>query len=203
MLTLSKPYFTDGRGPGLSEILGALSVVSANFAFGLLPFCAAALVMGSGHFAETMPVFVAGIASAAIALCFQADALVKTRASPLRRLLSSMLLGASFAVMPWMHHKLPLAVPLMILCFTLRWLLFGMETWEIERADRLRQPPPSLSAKIRRSITWITGAVIPLLIGCGAPAVPLLLLSFLLTGLCQWAMHIELRQDASEGPRAG
>lgn len=194
MITLYKP---DELGTRSLEIRAALSAVLANLSLGLLPFC---LIIFSIR-PTSLPVGIACMLCGTLYHCLSRTSTI--RAPVAHRTLSCLLLGASFAVIPWVHGKLPFPVFVMAFCFVLRWLIFAMETWEIERADRMKQPLPSLSARIRRSITWITGALIPLLIWRGLSPIPLLSVSFLLTFLCQWIANIEMRLDLTQARNDG
>jgi hypothetical protein len=106
-------------------------------------------------------------------------------------LISSLLLGASWLVIFWKWHRLEYSFIILVLSFSLRWLLFFLETRSLKMADIQRLPLPSLATKTRRAITFVTGAVIPILIFVGLPAVPFLIFSFLLTAFSQWAIAYE------------
>jgi hypothetical protein len=58
-------------------------------------------------------------------------------------------------------------------------------------ADRQRLALPCLATRLRRAVTWVTGAVIPTLVLSGLPAIPLLFLSFGLTVFSQWTVAEE------------
>ena len=91
--------------------------------------------------------------------------------------------------------------------FVSRWWLYSLETRDLVVADRQRLALPCLATRLRRAITWITGAVIPLLVFSGLPAFPLLFLSFGLTVFSQWTVAEEAnlapvvrnRADAERG----
>jgi hypothetical protein len=107
------------------------------------------------------------------------------------RLLSCLLLGSSLAAIPWKILGYPLAIAIISVGFSIRWILYATETWELRMEDARKAPSPCLATRIRRGITFITGALIPLLMLAGLPVIPLLILSFLLTAMCQWSAACE------------
>jgi hypothetical protein len=111
--------------------------------------------------------------------------------TPLRRLLSCLLLGSSLVAVPWHAEALPFFPAVVGAGFVSRWWLYSLETRDLVVADRQRLALPCLATRLRRAITWITGAVIPLLVFSGLPASPLLLLSFGLTVFSQWTVAEE------------
>ena len=110
-----------------------------------------------------------------------------------RRLLSCILLGSSLAAIPWSAQNLVLFPAAAGAGFITRWWLYLLETRDLIRADRQKQALPCLATRLRRSITWITGALIPLLLLTGLPAAPLLVLSCVLTLFNQWTVGCELK----------
>lgn len=111
--------------------------------------------------------------------------------------LSCLLVGSSFAAIPWKIFGFPLSIAVITLGFSIRWMLYAVETWELRIEDSQKAPMPCLATRIRRGITFITGALIPLLILAGLPVVPLLILSFLLTALGQWSAACEMQTSSS------
>jgi hypothetical protein len=111
----------------------------------------------------------------------------------LRRLAGSLLLGGSLIAIPWAAQELPILPMALLAGSALRWGLYLLETRELILAERQRLALPSLSTRLRRGITWVTGALIPLLVFSGLQAVPLLILSFTLTAFNQWTVACELR----------
>lgn len=87
----------------------------------------------------------------------------------------------------------PNSIAIITLSFSIRWMLYAVETWELRMEDLHKGPMPSLATRIRRGITFITGALIPLLIFTGLPVVPLLGFSFILTTLGQWSAACEFQ----------
>lgn len=110
--------------------------------------------------------------------------------------LSCLLLGSSLAAIPWKILGFPLSIAIVTLGFFIRWLLFAVETWELRIEDLHKAPMPSLATRIRRGATYITGALIPLLLITGLPVVPLLGLSFILTALGQWSAACEIQVNS-------
>ena len=108
------------------------------------------------------------------------------------RVISCLLLGCSFIAIFWKWNGFPHAFGIIVTSFSLRWLLFFMESLRIRESDARREPLPSYATRVRRWITFVTGAVIPVLIFCGFSPVPWLVLSFLLTLFAQWAVACEV-----------
>lgn len=120
--------------------------------------------------------------------------------SPWTLFLSCMLLGSSLVAIFWKILGLPSSFYIIFIGFAIRWILYIMETIKLRAEDLRRRPMPCLSTQIRRRITFVTGALIPLLLVAGSPAVPLLSISFVLTAFSQWSAACEilfqtLRQD--------
>jgi len=110
--------------------------------------------------------------------------------------LSCLLVGSSFAAIPWKLFGFPLSMSVIALGFSIRWMLYAVETWELRIEDTQKAPMPCLATRIRRGITFITGALIPLLILAGLPVVPLLILSFFLTAIGQWSVACEMQVNS-------
>jgi hypothetical protein len=92
-------------------------------------------------------------------------------------------------------QSLPILPVALVAGLVLRWGLYLLETRDLVLADRRRLALPSLATRLRRGITWLTGALIPLLVFSGLPPVPLLTLSFALTAFNQWTVACELRMS--------
>ncbi len=107
------------------------------------------------------------------------------------RLVACLLLACSFIAIFWKEWGLPHATGIILASFGLRWLLFLVEGWNIRIADLRRLPIPSQATRLRRSITFVTGGIIPLMILAGLPTVPLLAFSFGLTAFAQWVSTFE------------
>jgi hypothetical protein len=112
------------------------------------------------------------------------------------QLLSCLLVGSSFAAIPWKMLGFPLSIAVITIGFSIRWMLYAVETWELRIEDSRKAPMPCLATRIRRGITFISGALIPLLILAGLPIIPLLGLSFVLTALSQWSASCEMQINA-------
>lgn len=166
----------------------ALARVSANLAFGLAPF---ALITGL-HPAippdAAVPTWLCQLASILIAGCLNLGAADTRPGTPLRRILSCLLLGSSVAALSWNAGSLPFFPAVMAIGFVCRWWLYLLETRDLRIADRRRLALPCLATRLRRGVTWITGAAIPLLVAIGLPPFALLLLSFVLTAFSQWTV---------------
>ena len=172
----------------------AVSQVAANLTLGIIPFLVLALVLPPISFAQTLSMWMCLGGSILIGrfICLGCEKPTRNYGHGLMRVISCLLLGASLIAIFWKGQELPHALEIIILSFCIRWLLFIIETRKLILADRQRQPLPSFATRIRRLITFITGAVIPVLILIGMPAVPLLAVSFLLTAFAQWAIAVEV-----------
>jgi hypothetical protein len=109
----------------------------------------------------------------------------------LRRVCSILLLGSSFAALLWQSQEGAIKFVAVGCGFLLRWGLFVAEMMEIRRLDRRKISLPPASARIRLTITWFTGAAIPLLVLLGILPRPLLFAAFLLTAFAQWSVACE------------
>jgi hypothetical protein len=171
----------------------ALARVAGNLSMGMLPFLLFAALIPSVELGQQVSLW------ASLAVCLLIRLIFARHSVPYAffrnfgamRLISSLLLGASFLVIFWKWQHLEFSLAILILSFSLRWLLYVVETRNLELADRQRLPLPSLATKTRRAITFVTGAVIPILIFAGMPAVPFLIVSFFLTAFSQWAIAYE------------
>lgn len=122
-----------------------------------------------------------------------------------RRCLSCILLGSSLFAVPWNFQDLPCFPWAVVSGFGARWLLYGFESLDLRAAAHGREPLPCLATRLRRAITWVTGALIPLLVLGGLPGFPLLTLSFLLTLFAQWTaagelFHARFARSSIDGP---
>jgi hypothetical protein len=171
----------------------ALSRVATNLALGLLPFGLLAAFHPAVDSRVTAPIWLCLVLSLAIAGAFPEAP--PTRGDTLRmnfhRALSCLLLGSSFAAIPWKIHEFTSAPGVVLTSLSIRWLLYALEAWELRLADLRKHPPPCLATRIRRAITLVTGCLIPLLILIGLPVIPLLALSFILTAFSQWTVACE------------
>ena len=122
------------------------------------------------------------------------------RFAVVRRGLSCLLLGSSLIAVPWNLQGLPCFPWVVAIGFGSRWLLYGLESLDLRAADRGREALPCFATRLRRTITWITGAAIPLLVLAGLPGQPLLLTSFFLTVFAQWTIPGEIFHSP---PQAG
>lgn len=174
---------------------GALPRLTGNLALGLAPFALLAGLHPAIGAKQAAAVWLCFLAAAALAGCLHLGQSRPTiKADPVfRRLLSCILLGSSLAAIPWNAQNLPLFPVAAGAGFVTRWWLYLLETRDLIRADRQKQALPCLATRLRRSITWITGALIPLLVLTGLPAVPLLVLSCVLTLFNQWTVGCELK----------
>jgi hypothetical protein len=172
-----------------------LARVAANLAFGLSPFVVleALPVAGGGPWNSSTAVLWGMTAAFALCLHRKDRQAVVERGSPFRQLLSCLLLGSSLAAIPW-HvagaSVFPIAAGVGFLC---RWWLYILEAKDLAEADRRKMALPCLATRIRRSFTWMTGALIPVLLFARLPGFPLLALSFALTAGGQWIGAYELR----------
>lgn len=108
-----------------------------------------------------------------------------------RRLLGGILLGSSLAAVLWKSLVIGNASWLVVTGLCVRWYLFGTESIRLRREDRRKMERPSAATQTRRGITLITGLLIPIILLAGAPPLPWLWLSFLLTLFCQWTIAAE------------
>lgn len=176
--------------PVLSVHRSTTALLAANLGLGLLPFLLLAschpAIRGRG--ALSLGISLASLMAAALMIAPQPRQLLKSGVPPGRRALACLLLGASLAAIPWKQQNLPLAGTVISTGFGIRWLLFALETLDLRKADRHRQPLPCAATRIRRACTLVTGALIPLLLLAGFPCPPLLWISFILTLFCQWTV---------------
>lgn len=169
----------------------AVARVSTNLAFGLSAFTLFAGLHPAMPADAALPTLLYLLAAIAIAGCLNPGTDDSHSGTPFRRLLSCLLLGSSLAALPWHTGALPFFPFIMGTGFVSRWWLHLLETRDLVTADRHRLALPCLATRLRRTITWITGAAIPLLILSGLPPFPLLLLSFGLTVFSQWTVAEE------------
>lgn len=169
----------------------ALARVSTNLAFGLTPFALFAGLHPAMPADAALPPLLYLLAAIAIAGCLNLGTGEAHPGTPFRRLLSCLLLGSSLAALPWHAGSLPFFPVVMGTGFVSRWGLYSLETRDLVVADRQRLALPCLATRLRRAVTWITGAVIPLLVFSGLPAIPLLFLSCGLTVFSQWTVAEE------------
>jgi hypothetical protein len=169
----------------------ALARVSTNLAFGLSAFVLFAGLHPAMPADAALPTLLYLFAAIAIAGCLNWGTDDGHSGTPFRRLLSCLLLGSSLATLPWLSGALPFFPFVMGTGFVSRWWLYSLETRDLVAADRQRLALPCLAARLRRAVTWITGAAIPLLIFSGLPPFPLLFLSFGLTVFSQWTVAEE------------
>jgi hypothetical protein len=169
----------------------ALARVSTNLAFGLSAFALFACLHPAMPAEAALPTLLYLLVVIAIAGCLSPGTDDSHPGTPFRRLLSCLLLGSSLSALPWHTGALPFFPLIMGTGFVSRWWLYSLETRDLVTADRQRLALPCLATRLRRAITWITGAVIPLLVFSGLPPVPLLFLSFGLTVFSQWTVAEE------------
>jgi hypothetical protein len=172
----------------------AVSQVATNLTLGIIPLLLLALAIPSISLSQTLNLWICLNGTFLISRVFQLGSEKPSRnySHGFMRIISCMLLGTSLIAIFWKGQNLPHALEIIILSFSIRWLLFIIETRNLILADRQRQPLPSFATRIRRLITFITGAVIPAFILIGLPAIPLLTLSFCLTTFAQWAIAFEV-----------
>ncbi|MES2981772.1 MAG: hypothetical protein V4727_05605 [Verrucomicrobiota bacterium] len=172
----------------------AVSQVATNLTLGIIPLLLLALVIPSISLSQTLSFWICLTVSFMISRVFAvgSDKPSRNYSHGWMRMISCMLLGTSLIAIFWKGQNLPHALEIIILSFSIRWFLFIIETRNLILADRQRQPLPSFATRIRRIITFITGAVIPLFILIGSPPIPLLTLSFCLTAFAQWAIAYEV-----------
>jgi hypothetical protein len=171
----------------------ALARVAGNLSMGMLPFLLLAALIPSVQLGQQVSMWVSLAACLLIHWIFAMNSMPYAFLENFgtMRLISSLLLGASWVVIFWKWHHLEFSLAILILSFSLRWLLYLVETRSLNLADKQRLPLPSLATKTRRAITFVTGAVIPIIIFAGMPAVPFLIFSFFLTAFSQWAIAYE------------
>jgi hypothetical protein len=175
----------------------ALTRIAGNLVFGVAPFALLAGLHPAVPAKDAAVVWICLFGTAALAGCLHLGErqMPLESASVLRRLLSCILIGSSLVAIPWHAQGLGLFPLAAVAGFVVRWWLYLLETRDLIVADRRRLALPCLATRLRRSITWITGAVIPLLILAGLPGVPLLALSFGLTAFSQWTSACELKMN--------
>ena len=171
----------------------AVSQVATNLTLGIIPLLLLALAIPSISLRQTMSLWICLAVSFLISRIFAKGSEKPSTHYSIgyMRIISCMLLGSSLIAIFWKGQQLPHALEIIVLSFSVRWLLFIIETRNLRLADKQRQPLPSFATRIRRLITFITGAVIPIFILIGSPAIPLLTLSFCLTAFAQWAIAFE------------
>jgi hypothetical protein len=169
----------------------ALARVSTNLALGMTPFALLAGLHPEMPADAALPTLLCLLAAMGIAGCLNLGSGEAHPGTPFRRLLSCLLLGSSLAAVPWHLGALPFFPVVVGTGFISRWWLYSLETRDLVAADSQRLALPCLATRLRRSLTWITGAVIPTLVFSGLPALPLLSLSFGLTVFSQWTVAEE------------
>lgn len=120
-----------------------------------------------------------------------------------RRPLAVILMGSSLVAFLWSCQKIPGVIFPITVGFLARWIIYLLEILDIRVCDRRKIGLPPLTARIRLWITLITGLVIPLLVLLRLPGPPLLLLSFILTSLAQWAATCEIAVNSAPPLPAG
>jgi hypothetical protein len=172
----------------------AAAFVAANLGIGLIPFLLLAACHPSIRWQMVLPLGISLLFSCGLSwlLAPRTGFLRFPNQAPFRRLPACLLLGSSFAAIPWKQQSLPLATFILAAGFGIRWWLFALETVDLRRDDQRRQPLPCAATRIRRTCTMITGAVIPLLLLAGLPWASLLWISFGLTLFCQWTVAGEI-----------
>jgi hypothetical protein len=172
----------------------AVAQVATNLTLGIIPLLLLALAIPSIELRKTLSFWICLAVSFLISRIFASgsEKASQNYSCGFMRIISCMLLGTSLIAIFWKGQQLPHALEIIILSFSIRWFLFIIETRNLRIADKQRQPLPSIATRIRRIITFITGAVIPAFILIGAPAIPLLILSFCLTAFAQWAIAYEV-----------
>ena len=169
----------------------ALARVSTNLALGLTPFTLFAGLHPEMPADAALPTLLYLLAAIAIAGCLNLGTGDGPSSTPVRRLLSCLLLGSSLAALPWHAGALPFFPAVMGTGSVSRWWLYSLDTRDLVVADRQRLALPCLATRLRRAVTWITGAIIPTLVFSGLPPFPLLFLSFGLTVFSQWTVAEE------------
>jgi len=172
----------------------AVSQVATNLTLGIIPLLLLALAIPSISLHQTLILWMCLAGAFLISRIFAVGSEKPScnYSQGCMRIISCMLLGTSLIAIFWKGQDLPHALEIIILSFSIRWFLFIIETRNLRLADRQRQPLPSFATRIRRLITFITGAVIPAFILSGSPPIPLLTLSFCLTSFAQWAIAFEV-----------
>lgn len=166
----------------------ALARVSTNLAFGLAPFALIAGLHPAMPQQAAVPTLLCQLASISVSGCLNLGAAGTWPDTSLRRLLSCLLLGSSVAALSWQAGPLPFFLAVVAIGFVCRWWLYLLETRDLRIADRRRLALPCLATRLRRAVTWITGAAIPFLVAIGSPPFPLLSLSLALTVFSQWTV---------------
>ena len=166
----------------------ALARVSTNLALGMTPFALLAGLHPEMPAEAALPTLLYLLAAMAVAGCLNLGSAEAHPGTPFRRLLSCLLLGSSLAAIPWHTGGMPFFPAVVGTGFVIRWWLYLLESRDLVVADRQRLALPCLATRLRRGVTWITGAVIPTLVFSGLPALPLLVLSFGLTAFSQWTV---------------
>jgi hypothetical protein len=172
--------------------------VATNLALGTVPFALLSILYPGVSIREAGPGLLSLAIAAALALLLIASTgELEWNPSPLRlavvrRFLSSLLLGSSLIAIPWNLQELPCRSWAVFMGFGSRWLLYGLESMDLRAADRGREALPCFATRLRRTITWITGAIIPLFVLVGCPELPFLLISFFLTIFAQWTASGEI-----------
>ena len=171
----------------------ALAVVARNLSLGIFAVMFFAMLMPSISLKEMLiPCFCLVTSfSAGIIFAYGAGEYSMDQRFGFIRLVSALLLGSSLMAIVWKSQELPHALEIIVLSFSIRWLLYIIESVNLRRADMQHQPLPSQATRIRRWITFVTGALIPGLILMGVANIPLLILSFSLTAFSQWAIACE------------
>ena len=169
----------------------ALARVSTNLALGMTPFALLAGLHPEMPADAGLPTLLYLLAAMAIAGCLNLGGGEAHPGTPLRRLLSCLLLGSSLAALPWHAGAMPFFPAVVGTGFVIRWWLYLLESRDLAVADRQRLALPCLATRLRRSVTWVTGAIIPALVFSDLPALPLLSLSFGLTVFSQWTVAEE------------
>lgn len=177
----------------------AVSQVASNLTLGIILLLTLAMVIPSISLHQTLSLWICLVVSFLISWIFAIGSEKPSRNynHGFIRIISCLLLGTSLIAIFWKGQNLPHALEIIILSFSIRWLLFIIETRNLRLADKQRQPLPSFATRIRRIITFVTGAVIPTFILIGLPAIPLLILSFCLTSFAQWAIAFETIHSGS------
>jgi hypothetical protein len=190
----------------------AFARVASNLALGTLPLALLAALYPGVSLRETGPGWVCVAITAVVAIVLGSSvegrlAPVPQRYAAFRRCLSCLLLGSSLLAVPWNFQELPCFPWAIAVGFGSRWLLYGLESLDLRIADRGREPLPCLATRLRRIVTWVTGALIPILVISGLPGVPLLSLSFFLTLFAQWTAageqsHVSMVSSRAHGSDA-
>jgi hypothetical protein len=182
---------------GQSVCGGATGLVFQNQALGLLPFLLIALIIPNirQHALLPLGLFFGLSISIALTWLFFSHTKPMGKMLHLRRFLSWILLGSSFATIPWYQHSLPYFLVVSSLSFSIRWWLFFLESMDLRRENRLKHSPPCLATRVRRPCILITGVLIPLCFLLGFQNIFLLWGSFSITFFCQWTVSGELQHS--------